>query len=176
MRVLVFVCALLCVVPSAAFAAREKHLVRAVAKIIGMDGHEMGIAKLAQSSHGVLIELDVHGLNPGAHAVHIHAAGVCDPKHKFENAGQDFSPVPKMHGFFGKGGPHAGDLPNQFADANGALHATLMDSAISLGKGKKTLFDKDGASIVIHANADDYTSQPAGNSGPRVACGVIRKI
>jgi Cu-Zn family superoxide dismutase len=176
MRVLPFALILLCAVPAAADAAREKHIVRAAAKIIGLDGHEMGTAKLWQSSHGVLIELDVHGLTPGAHAVHIHAAGVCDPKHKFENAGQDFSPVPKAHGYFGKGGPHAGDLPNQFAGADGTLHATLLASAISLGKGKKTLFDKDGASIIIHANADDYTSQPAGNSGARVACGVIRKI
>ncbi|HSZ11080.1 MAG TPA: superoxide dismutase family protein [Rhizomicrobium sp.] len=176
MRVPALICALLCMVPVAAHAAREKHLVRAAAKVIGLDGHEMGAAKFAQSSHGVLIEIEVHGLTPGAHAIHIHSAGVCDPKRKFENAGPDFSPTPKLHGFFGKGGPHAGDLPNEYAGADGTLHAAILASAISLGKGKKTLFDKDGASIIIHANGDDYTNQPAGNSGARVACGVIRKL
>ncbi|HSZ74812.1 MAG TPA: superoxide dismutase family protein [Rhizomicrobium sp.] len=149
---------------------------RAAAKIVGLDGREIGIAKFAQSSHGVLIEIEVHGLTPGAHAIHIHSAGVCDMKRKFENAGPDFSPTPKMHGYFGKGGPHAGDLPNEYAGADGTLHAAILASAISLGKGKKTIFDKDGASIIVHANGDDYTNQPAGNSGPRVACGVIRKL
>ncbi len=126
MRVPALICALLCMVPVAAYAAREKHLVRASAKIIGLDGHEMGVVKFAQSSHGVLIEIEVHGLTPGAHAVHIHSAGVCDVKRKFENAGPDFSPTPKLHGFFGKGGPHAGDLPNEYAGAGGTLHAAIL--------------------------------------------------
>ncbi len=145
----------------------------ATARIVGLDGKQLGTAKFTQAGHGVLIELDVHGLKPGPHGVHIHAVGVCDVKTKFESAGGHFSPVPKNHGFMDKHGAHAGDMTNQFADANGNLRASILNTNVTLRRGERSLFDKDGSSIVIHAAADDYKSQPAGNAGSRVACGVI---
>ncbi|MBV8976907.1 MAG: superoxide dismutase family protein [Alphaproteobacteria bacterium] len=153
-----------------ALAARKPH---AVAKMAGLDGKAMGTVDFAQTNHGVLITFDLHGLSPGPHAIHIHTSGNCDAKVKFTSAGPHFSPEPKNHGFMVKGGPHPGDLPNQFADEAGVLHASTLSNMFSLGNGKKSIFDRDGAAIVVHAKADDYTSQPAGDSGDRVACGVI---
>jgi Cu-Zn family superoxide dismutase len=146
------------------------------ARLIGLDGKPVGTAKFTQAGHGVLIELEAHGLKPGPHAVHIHATGQCDAKAKFDSAGGHFSPVPKNHGFMDKHGAHAGDMTNQFADASGNLRASIYNPNITLRRGERSLFDKDGSSIVIHAAADDYKSQPAGNAGGRVACGVITRM
>jgi Cu-Zn family superoxide dismutase len=146
------------------------------ARLIGLDGHAMGTAKFSQAGHGVLIELDAHGLKPGPHAVHIHSVGQCDAKAKFDSAGGHFSPLPKNHGFMDKHGAHAGDMTNQFADATGNLRASIYNPNVTLKRGERSLFDKDGSSIVIHAAADDYKSQPAGNAGGRVACGVITRM
>ncbi len=154
-------------------AAQAAPLPTASARILGADGKAVGTAKFTQAGHGVLIELDVHGLKPGPHGVHIHSVGICDAKTKFESAGGHFSPIPKNHGFMDKHGAHAGDMTNQFADASGNLRASILNPNITLRRGERSLFDKDGSSIVIHAAADDYRSQPAGNAGARVACGVI---
>jgi len=149
---------------------------RAVAHLAARNGESAGTATFIATSHGVLIELDVKGLTPGPHAVHIHTSGNCDPKVAFTSAGPDLSFEPtKMHGFLAPHGPHAGDLPNEFAASDGTLRASVISNAISLGNGKKSVFDRDGASIIIHAKADDYVSQPAGNAGDRVACGVIER-
>jgi superoxide dismutase, Cu-Zn family len=147
---------------------------RATAKLIALDGKPAGEAHFQQTSHGVLIELEVHGLAPGAHAVMLHMTASCDPRKLFTSAGPDltFDPT-KLHGYFTKGGPRPGDLPNQFAGADGVLHASLLSNQFSLGNGKKTIFDRDGASIIVNAKGDDYASQPDGNAGPRVACGTI---
>ena len=149
---------------------------RAVAHLAARNGESAGTATFIATSHGVLIELDVKGLTPGPHAVHIHTSGNCDPKVAFTSAGPDLSFEPtKMHGFLAPHGPHANDLPNEFAASDGTLRASVINNAISLGNGKKSIFDRDGASIIIHAKADDYVSQPAGNAGDRVACGVIER-
>jgi Cu-Zn family superoxide dismutase len=170
MRVLaVFLLAAGLAAPAA--AAPKAH---AAAKLIGLDGKPMGRAGFQQTSHGVLIEIELRGLQPGAHAIMIHATAACDPKKLFTSAGPDFSFEPtKPHGFFVKGGPRAGDLPNQFAAADGTLHASTITNAFSLGNGKKSIFDRDGASIIVNANADDYATQPDGDAGPRLACGTI---
>lgn len=158
--------------PSSAAATKT----RAVAHMISRDGGPAGTINFAATSHGVLIEYDLKGLSPGVHAVHIHTSGNCDPKVAFTSAGPHFSPDPtKMHGFFAKHSPHAGDLPNEYAAVDGTLHASVISNAFSLGNGKKSLFDRDGASIIVKAKGDDYISQPAGNSGDRVACGVIMR-
>ena len=154
----------------AALAAPKPH---AVAHMKTVDGTAAGTVEFAQTNHGVLITFDLHGLAPGAHGIHIHTSGNCDAKTKFTSAGPHFSPEPKNHGFMSKGGPHPGDLPNQFAAADGSLHASTLSNLFALGNGKKSIFDRDGASIIVHAKADDYASQPAGNSGDRIACGVI---
>ncbi|HEY4941479.1 MAG TPA: superoxide dismutase family protein [Rhizomicrobium sp.] len=157
-----------------ALAAASK--ARAIAKLVGSDGAPAGTATFTATSHGVLIQFDLKGLSPGAHAIHIHTSGNCDPKVAFTSAGPHFSPEPnRMHGYLSPHGVHAGDLPNQFAASDGTLHASVISNAFSLGNGKKSIFDRDGASIVVHARADDYVSQPAGNAGDRVACGVIMR-
>src|ERR1700759_255974 len=89
---------------------------RALARLTGLDGTPAGTATFMATSHGVLIQFDLKGLTPGAHAIHIHTSGACDPKVAFNSAGPHFSPEPnKMHGYLAEHGAHAGDLPNQFA-------------------------------------------------------------
>jgi Cu-Zn family superoxide dismutase len=158
--------------PAAAAASKA----RAIAKLIGTDGQPAGSVTFTATSHGVLMVFDLKGLTPGVHGIHIHTSGNCDPKVAFSSAGPHFSDdARKMHGYLAEHGMHTGDLPNQFAAADGTLHATAISNAFSLGNGKKSIFDRDGASIVVHAKGDDYVSQPAGNSGDRVACGVIMR-
>jgi Cu-Zn family superoxide dismutase len=158
--------------PPPAMAASSK--ARAIAKLTGLDGSAAGTVTFAATSHGVLIQFDLKGLTPGVHAIHIHTSGSCDAKTGFSSAGPHFSPEPaRMHGYLAQHGAHAGDLPNQFAASDGTLKASVITNAFTLGDGKKTIFDRDGASIIVHAKGDDYASQPAGNSGDRVACGVI---
>jgi len=164
----------MCVGFGGAEAASSK--ARAVANLKTMGGDAAGSIAFAATSHGVLIQYDLKGLSPGAHAIHIHTSGNCDPKVAFTSAGPDLSfDATKMHGYFAKHGPHAGDLPNEFAAADGSLKASVIWNGFSLGNGKKSLFDRDGASIIVNARGDDYVSQPAGNSGDRVACGVIMR-
>jgi Cu-Zn family superoxide dismutase len=164
----------MCVSGEAAQAAASK--ARAVANLKTMGGETAGSIAFAATSHGVLIQYDLKGLSPGAHAIHIHTSGNCDPKVGFTSAGPDLSfDTTKMHGYFAKHGPHAGDLPNEFAGADGSLKAAVIWNGFSLGNGKKSLFDRDGASVIVNARGDDYVSQPSGNSGDRVACGVIMR-
>ena len=153
----------------------ESQKARAVANIVGLDGKSIGVADFTQTARGVLVELDLRGLPPGPHAVHIHGSGSCDPRQHFASAGPHLSLEPRAHGYFARGGPHEGDLPNQFAARDGTLHASVITSAFTLGNGVKSIFDRDGASIVVHAGADDYMSQPAGGSGDRIGCGVIAR-
>jgi superoxide dismutase, Cu-Zn family len=141
----------------------------AEAKLIDAQGKAVGTAKLAQTPHGVLISVDLHGLKPGLHAIHLHETGKCEPP--FKTAGGHFNPGHKSHGYMTAEGPHAGDMPNLDVPANGKLKADLIAADATL----ETLLDADGAALVLHAKADDYKSQPAGDAGDRVACGVIQK-
>jgi len=146
---------------------------KAVAKLIDLSGQSAGNATFTATHHGILVELKLSGLTQGAHGVHIHTSANCDPKTRFTSAGPHYSQQPKLHGFNTKGGMHAGDLPNAYAGADGTLQAAFLTNAFALGNGKKSMFDKDGASIIVTAKGDDYLSQPDGHSGDRVACGVI---
>jgi Cu-Zn family superoxide dismutase len=161
--------AALFVIVGVAQAATQK----AVAKLVDINGREAGTATFTSTRHGTLIELKVTGLNEGPHGVHIHTSGNCDAKARFMTAGPHFSFEAKPHGFMAAKGMHAGDLPNGYAGRDGNLQAAFLTNAFTLGDGKKSVFDKDGASIIISGRADDYTSQPDGRSGDRVACGVI---
>ena len=171
MQKLIFAAGCFALAASPSLAAATK--AHAVAHMKTLDGSNAGTIDFAQTNHGGLITFDLKGLPPGAHGVHVHTSGNCDAKTKFTSAGPHFSPEPKSHSFMEKGGPHPGDLPNQFAAADGSLHASTLTTMFALGNGKKSIFDRDGASIIVHAKGDDYVSQPAGNSGDRIACGVI---
>jgi Cu-Zn family superoxide dismutase len=152
-------------------AAQKAH---AIARLAGLEGKPVGTAEFAALNHGVLITLDLHDLPPGAHAVHLHTSGNCDAKTGFTAAGPILSLVPgKQHGYLADGGPEAGDLPNQFAGADGRLHASMVTNSFSLGNGKKSIFDHDGVSLIVDARGDDYRTQPLGNAGDRIACGVV---
>jgi len=158
----------------AAFWIPAKAGAAASARMIDLNGKEVGRANFKAAPHGVLIELDLRGLSPGAHAVMLHAAASCDAKTGFASAGPALSfDAMRPHGYFAKGGPRTGDLPNQFAGSDGVLHASFFSTAFSLGDGKKSIFDGDGASLIVHAGPDDYVSQPEGRAGARVACGTI---
>jgi Cu-Zn family superoxide dismutase len=135
-------------------------------------GAKVGVATLRQSRAGVLIHLDLTDLSPGTHAIHVHAVGRCEGD--FESAGAHFAPKHNAHGFFGDRGPHAGDLPNLFVPAGGALVVDLTAPGLSLADG--SMSDADGAALVIHEKADDYHTDPSGASGARIACGVIELV
>jgi Cu-Zn family superoxide dismutase len=136
-------------------------------------GKDVGSAELTQTPAGVLIKLTVKGLPPGDHAFHIHAVGKCEPP--FDSAGGHFNPAGKKHGLMTADGPHAGDMPNLHIPASGELVVELLNSNVSLEKGKpNSVFDTDGSAIVIHAGVDDYKTDPTGNAGGRIGCGVIQ--
>lgn len=154
-------------------AAGSAHAADATAELKDPDGKSLGTLELSDEGSGVTISGDVSGLSPGEHAFHIHETGKCEGP-DFKSAGGHFNPDNKKHGEV-EGGPHAGDMPNITADDDGKVSISHTNDAVTLEKGpKNSLFDDDGSAIVIHAKADDYKSQPAGDAGDRVACGVIK--
>ena len=135
-------------------------------------GKEVGMVQLVETPHGVLVKLALKGAVPGEHAFHIHAVGKCEPP--FTTAGGHFNPASKKHGLAVAEGAHAGDMPNLHIPASGDLMVEILNGAIPLTKGKpNSVFDTDGSAIVVHAGVDDYKTDPAGNAGDRIACGVI---
>ena len=166
-------CALLLL--SNQFVGADAPKAHAVAHLIGLDGKPIGDATLHQTGHGVLVEFDLRGLPPGPHGVHIHGSGICERAKHFASAGPHFALEPRAHGYLARGGPHEGDLPNQFAAGDGTLRASTLTSAFTLGNGEKSIFTRSGAAIILDSQADDYTSQPDGHSGARIACGVINR-
>jgi Cu-Zn family superoxide dismutase len=132
----------------------------------------IGDAVLRQTPNGVLITMALRDLPQGEHGFHIHESGKCEPP--FESAGGHFNPAGKKHGFEVAQGPHAGDLPNLIVPENGRVKLEYLARDVTLEEGKPgTLLDKDGAALVVHAGPDDYTTDPAGASGARIACGSI---
>lgn len=137
-------------------------------------GQSVGTARFTQVGSVVRILLEARGLPPGLHAVHIHAVGKCDPP-DFNSAGPHFNPTNKQHGALNPQGPHAGDLPNLNVGPDGTGRLETATEQITLGGGPTSLWDADGASLIVHAAPDDFKTDPTGNSGARIACGVIMK-
>jgi Cu-Zn family superoxide dismutase len=134
-------------------------------------GKAVGDVDLMQTPSGVLIKLQIKGLTPGEHAFHVHAVGKCEAP--FESAGPHFNPGNHKHGIL-SGEGHAGDMPNLHVPPSGELTVEIANPAISLVKGQPmSVFDADGSALIIHAGADDYKTDPTGNAGDRIACGVI---
>jgi superoxide dismutase, Cu-Zn family len=144
------------------------------AELHNSDGKQVGTAEFRQSKEGVRVTVAVKDFPPGLHAVHIHAVGKCEGP-QFTSAGGHFNPAGKKHGLRNPEGPHAGDLPDLFATNAGTGRFETVSDAVTLGAGANSVFDQDGSAIVIHASADDNTTDPSGNSGDRIACGVITK-
>jgi Cu-Zn family superoxide dismutase len=134
-------------------------------------GKEVGAATFTVTPSGVLISLDLTAVPPGEHGFHVHTTGKCEPP-DFKSAGPHFNPDQTKHGFMTPEGPHAGDLPNLHVPADGKLQVEVLEPNVTWS-GEAPLLDADGSALVIHAGADDYKTDPAGNSGDRIACGVI---
>jgi Cu-Zn family superoxide dismutase len=144
----------------------------ATADLRNGQGAIVGRARLSQEPTGVRLQLEVSGLTPGLHGLHVHAVGQCEPP-AFTSAGGHFNPDGKQHGHRNPAGPHAGDLPNLLVGSDGIGRADVVTEDVTLSAGVHSLFQAAGTSLVIHADPDDEHTDPAGNSGPRVACGVI---
>ncbi len=136
-------------------------------------GKPVGSARLTQTKSGVRIALEVSGLTPGGEqAIHFHAKGKCEGP-GFESAGPHFAPEPKEHGLKNPKGHHAGDMENIKVGSDGKAKAKFTNRFVTLGEGVNSLLQEGGTSLVIHAKADDHISQPAGDAGGRIVCGVI---
>ena len=146
---------------------------RASAVLKDASGKEVGRAVFTATPSGALLDLKLDGVQPGVHALHIHAVGKCEGP-DFKSAGPDFNPDQTKHGIMSPEGPHAGDLPNIHVPADGKLEVEFLNPVVTISQ-EAALLDTDGTSIVIHANADDYKTDPDGNSGPGIACGVITR-
>jgi superoxide dismutase, Cu-Zn family len=155
-----------------ALAAVSAAAQSAKATLKNADGKEVGTAALTQTPAGVLIRLAINGLPAGERAFHIHGVGKCEPP--FTSAGPHFNPGGKKHGLMASEGHHAGDMPNLHVPANGEIVVEMLNPEVTLEKGKPgSLLGGQGTALVVHAGKDDYKSDPAGDAGGRIACGLI---
>ena len=145
---------------------------QATAELKNARGEGVGTASLWEDANGVRLAAQVRGIPAGRHGIHIHAVGKCDPP-DFTTAGGHYNPGGKNHGLKSPAGPHAGDLPNLEVGTDRTRRLEYVTKLVTLGPGPTSLFDADGSALVIHANPDDETTDPTGNSGGRIACGVI---
>lgn len=135
-------------------------------------GMPIGAVRLTHHDEGVHIAARVSGLEPGEHGFHVHENAACDPP-SFESAGGHFAPGDRQHGLRNPQGPHAGDLPNLRARDDRVADTTFVAPNLSLRGGDGSLVGVGGAALVVHSGPDDYRTDPSGDSGERVACGVI---
>ncbi|HEV8673991.1 MAG TPA: superoxide dismutase family protein [Methylomirabilota bacterium] len=144
----------------------------ATAELKNARGETVGTANLTEQDGKVRLVVQARGLTPGQHGIHIHAVGRCDPP-AFTTAGGHYNPLGRKHGLESPEGAHAGDLPNLVADASGNARYEATTDRVTLRDGLLSVFDGDGSAIVVHEKADDQKTDPTGDSGGRVVCGVI---
>jgi len=161
--------AILLVACSTAVLAQAPETAKAVLK--DAQGKAVGEVTLTETPHGVLIHAVLTGVPAGAHAFHLHTTGTCEPP--FASAGGHFNPATMQHGLINPMGMHAGDMPNVVVPADGSVTFDVLNPSVTLKAGSNSLFKEGGTAIVLHGGADDYKSDPAGNAGARIACGVV---
>ncbi len=147
---------------------------QATVQLQDTQGNIVGNASFISTQDGVQVQVQLTNFpeaSQGEHGIHIHQVGQCEPP--FESAGDHFNPTGMEHGFLSPGEPHAGDLPNIQLDGGGNASYTVTTSLVTLGQGQRSLNDEDGSALIIHSNPDDYITNPSGDSGSRIACGVI---
>jgi Cu-Zn family superoxide dismutase len=142
------------------------------ATLLDATGATKGTATISETASGLRLVVEGTGLPQGAHGLHIHGVGKCEAP-GFTTAGSHWNPAGKMHGRDAPGGAHMGDLPNLIVGTDGRGRAEAVIAGGRLTGGAMPLLDPDGAAIVVHATADDYRTDPSGNSGARIACGIF---
>jgi Cu-Zn family superoxide dismutase len=155
-------------------AAPVAQAVTGSADILDAQGASVGTARFEEGETGVRISLQLTGMPEGTHGFHIHQVGECTAP-GFESAGSHFNPTNRQHGLENPQGPHAGDMENVEVSAGGTAQIAVDNDRVTLGDGANSLFDADGSAIVFHAQGDDNVTDPSGNSGDRIACGVITR-
>ena len=145
---------------------------QAIAELKDKDGKAVGMATFRESAGGITVNVNVKGLTPGLHAVHVHAVGKCEGP-AFTSAAGHFNPAQKKHGHKSAEGAHSGDLPNMLVAKDGTGRFEVFTDSMTLQSGTASVFDADGSALIVHAGIDDYATDPTGNAGDRAACGVI---
>jgi superoxide dismutase, Cu-Zn family len=134
-------------------------------------GRDLGTLTVREEAQGVRVEGHLHGLPPGTRAIHFHNTGACEPP--FETAGPHFNPAGRQHGLQNPEGPHAGDMENITVANDSSVQVNVPTPPVAALRGENGMLTGDGTSIVIHAGPDDHRTDPSGNSGDRIACGVL---
>ena len=155
-------------------AVKTSSLPGATARLVDATGTEVGRARLSDRGTEVALDIEASKLPPGLHGFHIHERGTC-ARPAFKTAGEHLNPSRREHGLLNPRGPHSGDLPNLRVDEDGSVDTTITVPRALLEPGPMSLVAGDGTALVIHAGPDDQRTDPSGNSGDRIACGVIRR-